>query len=298
MKRKEQAVCGNKQWIDISAPDAAGMQSLSEQFRLNPHIVADCMQPEHLPKYDLVDGVNFLIIRFYAVARGQKASTIQDLTDKIAIFYTSDFLLTIHKAEVPYIEDLYQKRFPGGCSSIDEIVARLIWECLETYDEPAEYLSDRIDVHESRVILRNADHGQMEALYHIKRRASLAHKVLMLMQEPIAHLRMASKDDPALQDVKDQHLKMLTLYTQIMDDANNLMNLYMSFSEQRSNEVMKVLTIFSAFFLPLTFIAGIYGMNFHFMPELSKPWGYPAALGLMLVVTIGIFIWFKRKKWM
>ena len=88
------------------------------------------------------------------------------------------------------------------------------------------------------------------------------------------------------------------LYTQVLEDVNNLMNLYISYSAQRTNDVMRVLTIFSAFFLPLTFIVGVYGMNFEFMPELSKKWGYPAVLLLMAAVTIGIFTWFKKRKWL
>lgn len=75
------------------------------------------------------------------------------------------------------------------------------------------------------------------------------------------------------------------------------MNLYLSLSAQRTNETMRVLTVFSAFLLPLTFIAGIYGMNFAFMPELSWKLGYPAVLASMLLVAGGIYVWFRRKAW-
>ena len=91
---------------------------------------------------------------------------------------------------------------------------------------------------------------------------------------------------------------MQTLYGQVLEDVNNLLNLSMSFAAQRTNDVMKVLTIFSVFFLPITFIAGVYGMNFQFMPELAQKWGYPASLALMAVVTFIIYQWFKRKKWL
>ncbi len=76
------------------------------------------------------------------------------------------------------------------------------------------------------------------------------------------------------------------------------MNIYISFSSQKTNEVMKILTIFSVFFMPITFIVGIYGMNFDYMPELSKRWGYPIVLLIMAVVTVIIYQWFKRKKWL
>jgi magnesium transporter len=72
----------------------------------------------------------------------------------------------------------------------------------------------------------------------------------------------------------------------------------MSFAAQKTNEVVRVLTVFSVFFMPLTFIVGIYGMNFDFMPELKEKWGYPAALIFMAAVTAIIYFWFKRKKWL
>ena len=107
-----------------------------------------------------------------------------------------------------------------------------------------------------------------------------------------------SGEEPLVQDVKDQHLKMRTQYGQVLDEVNNLMNLFMSLASQKTNEVMKVLTIFSVFFMPLTFIAGIYGMNFEFMPELRQRWGYPAVMLLMAIVTLIIYGWFKKKRWL
>jgi magnesium transporter len=75
------------------------------------------------------------------------------------------------------------------------------------------------------------------------------------------------------------------------------MNLYLSLSSQRTNEAMRVLTVFSAFFLPLTFIAGVYGMNFEYMPELTWKLGYPGAMAAMVLISVGIYFWFKRKGW-
>ena len=99
-----------------------------------------------------------------------------------------------------------------------------------------------------------------------------------------------------IQDIRDLHLKLITLFDQAQEDVNNLSNIYLSLSSQKTNDVVKLLTIFSVFFMPLTFIAGIYGMNFENMPELKMKYGYFATLFFMLVVAIIIFIWFKRKK--
>ena len=81
-----------------------------------------------------------------------------------------------------------------------------------------------------------------------------------------------------------------------VDNSSHLMNTYLSLSDQKNNEVVRLLTIFSVFFLPLTFIAGIYGMNFKFMPELNWKLGYAFALCLMAIVVVVIYLWFRRKK--
>ena len=178
------------------------------------------------------------------------------------------------------------------------MVTKIIWQALETFDDPAERLSEQVDFYENQIILKRTNNDQVEALYFIKRQASVSIKVLLLMLEPLNHIRTEPKDEAELQDVRDQHLKIQTLYSQILEDVNNLMNLYVSFSAQKTNDVMKILTIFSVFFMPLTFIVGIYGMNFDFMPELSKKWGYPAVLIIMVIITITIYQWFKRKRWL
>jgi magnesium transporter len=98
------------------------------------------------------------------------------------------------------------------------------------------------------------------------------------------------------QDIKDELLNLLTYNEESVENANQLMTTYLSISDQKNNEVVRLLTIFSAFFLPLTFIAGVYGMNFDFMPELNWKWGYFFSIGFMLLVVIVIYLWFRRKR--
>jgi magnesium transporter len=299
MSRKDQPICEGINWISINDPSTAEMEELSKEFGLNQHVVRDCMEPEHLPKYEFVDDVHFLILRLYARDPGKRNATIQELTNKIAIFYTDRFLITIYKSDIPFIKVIREKYVsPGRCSNPVDVVARVIWNALESYEEPANRLAEKTDFFENQIIQLRTDKDQLEALFLIKREASLSQKVLLLMREPINHVHPQNDNQSALQDVLDQHLKMLTLYNQVLENVNNLMNIYMSFTAQKTNDVVKVLTIFSIFFMPLTFIVGIYGMNFEFMPELSKKWGYPAVLVLMIFVTAVIFFWVKRKRWL
>lgn len=299
MPHKEHIICEDVKWIDVSDPSNGDMQQLSKDYGLNSYIVRDCMEPDHLPKYDVVDDVHFLILRFFSHDFDHRITTIQDLTNKIAIFYTEHFLITIHKSEVHFLNTI-RKKFVDTqkCASPAEIMIKILSYTLQTFEEPAQRLTENVDFIENNIVMRKVKDDQVQTLYYLKRQASFSHKLFTLMMDPINHLGIIPRDDEALQDVKDQHLKIQHIYAQVLEDVNNLMGLYMSISAQKTNDVMKVLTIFSVFFMPLTFIVGIYGMNFQHMPELTLKWGYPAVLILMVIITIGIYFWFKHKEWL
>ena len=286
-------------WVDVVDPGVEEMSQLSLEFHLNEHTVKDCLEPEHLPKYefDEENGVHFLILRYIAHAADKRISSIQELTNKIAIFFTDQTVITIHKTETPFLE-IIARRAGKKSGSATELVTKIIWQALESFDDPAARLSEQLDFYENHVMLKKTSDEIIQALFYVKRQASLSQKVLLLMQEPINHIRVHAGEEMLIQDVKDQHLKMLTLYNQCLDGVNNLLTISMSFSAQKTNEVVRVLTVFSVFFMPLTFIVGIYGMNFDFMPELTEKWGYPAVLIFMAIVTAMIYFWFKRKKWL
>jgi magnesium transporter len=298
MPVKEHSICEGIIWIDVADPSTKEMDKLSKDYGLNNHLVRDCMEPAHLPKYDIVDDVHFLILRYYNHGSSSRLTTIQELTNKIAIFYSDKFLITIRKEEVQFLNIIRSKHVGNGnCTAPVQVVTKVIWQALETFDDPAERLSEQVDFYENQIILKRTNNDQVEALYFIKRQASVSIKVLLLMLDPINHIKTSPEDEAELQDVRDQHLKIQTLYTQVLEDVNNLMNLYVSFSAQKTNDVMKILTIFSVFFMPLTFIVGIYGMNFEFMPELRMRWGYPVVLISMVIITGIFYQWFKRRKW-
>ena len=140
--------------------------------------------------------------------------------------------------------------------------------------------------------------GSIETLYMLKRRTSLCRKLLLLTGEVVSAVQHRQKKSYELQDIRDTQTKLQLFFDQLNEDSQNLISTYMSYSAQKTNEVMKVLTLFSAYFLPLTFIVGIYGMNFDNMPELRYRYGYPIIMGLMLLIFLLIFFWFKRRKWL
>jgi magnesium transporter len=101
-----------------------------------------------------------------------------------------------------------------------------------------------------------------------------------------------------LRDVYDHTIQVVDAAETLREVVSGLMDLYLSSVSNRMNEIMKVLTVMASIFIPLTFLAGIYGMNFEVMPELGFPWAYPVLLGLMLVMAIGLVVFFKKKDWL
>lgn len=103
---------------------------------------------------------------------------------------------------------------------------------------------------------------------------------------------------PVYQDIRERLERYLMLTDALREASNDILNTHISLASHRTNEVIRVLTIFSVFFLPLTFIVGIYGMNFKYMPELKTTYGYPVTWLVMVLITAGIYTWFKRRGWL
>jgi magnesium transporter len=283
-------------WLDIANPTDGELEMLSRRYQLNPYTLADSLEPDHLPKHEMMEETHFIIMRTLIGETPRQADSVQEMTNKLAIFYSEDFLVTIHRADQKFLQELAASNHLSNTAAAGDMVIRILEKVLATYDNPALALSKQVDELEKKVFLQTVVTGVPEDIYYTRRKASVCHKLLLLSSEAINAVRYG--DPVALQDVKDLHVKLLHMYGQVNDDLKNLLNIYLSTSAQKTGDVMKVLTIFSVFFMPLTFIAGIYGMNFEVMPELEKSWGYPAALILMACTALGIFYWFRRKRWL
>jgi magnesium transporter len=167
-----------------------------------------------------------------------------------------------------------------------------------TYEEPIAKLDNEIDFYESRIFLKKRIPDLLKNIYLIKRKAYVIRKLFNLSKEIVDNVNSIEKRGPVKKDLEDYYVKYDTQIEQVYESINGLMHIYISLSSQRTNEVMRTLTVFTAFFLPLTFVVGVYGMNFHFMPELTYSWGYPAVMLFMGIITLAIYAWFKKKGWM
>jgi magnesium transporter len=291
-------------WLDLTNPTTPELQAVAERYGLPDSLVRDCLEPNHLPKFEATNGINFVILRVFSMPANSQADTIQELSTKIAVFYATNYLITVHRRPHPVLSELKNvARAPGQeCNTPAEVAIHLVRYALNSYAQPALLLTQELDAYEAEIFLKQEVPNALQGLYFLKRKASAAKQLLLLTRDILTALRrqtatLAVADTTLLQDTQDLQVKVETLYQQLDGGATNLMNLYLSLSSQRTNEAMRVLTVFSAFFLPLTFIAGIYGMNFNYMPELTWKLGYPAAVVSMVVISVGIFVWFKRKGW-
>jgi magnesium transporter len=287
------------EWVDLTAPTLEELEEISRTYSLNKQAISACLQPDHLPKHKDVDGTHFIITRMLIHPARKQNISIQSLSTKIAFFYRPGLLITIHRVPHDFIQEVQQRFFTTGIfEQVESLVAKILWHILHSYELPAVNLSNELDEFESKVFAQNLTPVMLSELYQIKRKSLISKKLLLFSQEAVSSIKVLEEDAVGLQDVRDLHFKLLKIYDLIHDDVSNLVNFYLSISAQKTNEVIKVLTIFSVFFMPLTFMAGIYGMNFDYMPELHTKWGYPTLILAMVVMSGFIFTWFRRKKWL
>lgn len=278
-------------WTDICKPDRKSLDIIAEKYHLDIFQIKDSLEHGHLPKFEKQPNYNFLILRAITSNLKQGATTINDLSNKIAFFYNDNKLISVHRSSFEFLNNI-NKDF----NKTDELLLYLFHKMLETYQAPLIELDKKIEVFEKTIFLKDYSKVSLEDLYYIKTQTRIIKKLLQLFQNVIQHIEVNEAQKTALQDIKDQLLGLILNYDEILENAHNLLNTYHSVNAQKSNDVMKLLTIFSAFFLPLTFVAGIYGMNFENMPELKWQIGYFITLGVMFIIALIIYVWFKRKK--
>jgi magnesium transporter len=298
-------------WIDVVAPTAEELHGIAAEYSLFPTLVADSLDPEHLPKFERIGQTTFVITRAFDEACPASAATVQELTRKVAIFAGTDFVITIHRTDQPYFARLRarheERAGRAGAGSYAErrrsLPARLLVEILNasiaTYEAPLEAVEARLDGIEDDLFSEVVSASLLRDVYVHKRRVTLVKRMLWHTLNTAVRLTpIGAPSAPLFQDVRENAESMHGYADELLEDANNLLHIHLGLASQRTNRIVRVLTVFSVFFLPLTFIVGIYGMNFDYMPELRQPDGYPAVWAVMLVVTLAIYLWFRRRGWL
>lgn len=152
-------VLGTKQqdieWIDIECPKPEELKSISEKYSLHHYTLKDCLEPDHLPKHEELDNAYFIITRIYTAVNTNHSHTIQELSSKVAVFYNKKFIITIHRLEQPFLLEIKKKYLDlGRIRTTSEIVTKIIWYVLHSYDMPAIKLTEEIELYESKIFLK------------------------------------------------------------------------------------------------------------------------------------------------
>jgi len=297
-------------WIDMVQPTAAELEEVATTYGLQPTSVSDCLDPEHLPKFEQFETYTFVIIRAFDQRSERTCATVQELTRKVAIFSGQSFVITIHRTEQPWLSAI-ESRFetdqagrPGKEGLQAYILSQVVNGAIDTYLPPLEAIERRIDDFEELVFGSGEADSRaftedLRDIHLLKRQVTLIKRLLWRILDVVQRMTPTTgRAAPLFRDVQENVESYHFYADELLDDANTILNVQLALAAHRTGEVMRILTVFSVFFLPLTFLVGVYGMNFDFMPELRSPWGYPIVLAVMGGITLAIYLWFRRRGWL
>jgi len=295
---------GGFTWIDVIAPSREELEQVANQYHLHPTSVQDCLDPEHLPKFERIENTGFTILRAYDESALAHADTIQELTRKVAVFSSPNWVITVHRVDQPYLEKL-RARWRARSSGADahllgSLMLDILKSTLLTFERPIDQSLDEFERLEMGVF--DAQGGtpfDLKLGYFLKRKAFVFKRVTKLLSDLLSKILTQDAPDQAqVQDVKELGDSLYFYSDDLLESVHALLNLHLSIASQRTNEVVRLLTIFSVFLLPLNVITGVYGMNFEHMPELKWTYGYGFALLLMLGMLAATYIGFRSKGWL
>ncbi|WP_332454756.1 CorA family divalent cation transporter [Chryseobacterium aquaticum] len=287
------------EWIDVEAPTEEDMKYLHERYEINNLLLEDTLDPNHLPKYEEDGNVKFFLLRESTELERKNLNTISDISTKIGIFLLDKTIITVHRMKTKSIVDTKKLLSDSQKDTHPHKIALMIsLVIMKSFDDEAISLFETMDNIENEIFLKNTNHtNQIRRLYKLKRKSGLNSRVLTISNDAIDKFKLLELEDSEIVDLKDKQKDVVADFDHLNIQITNLISMFLALSDQKANQVMKVLAIYSVYFLPITFIAGLYGMNFDNMPELHTKHGYFYTLGLMAVIVICTFIYARRKQW-
>ena len=297
-------------WIDVTNPTTAELTELATKHGIVDAHISGCLDPEHMPKFESFGDFRAIILRGYDADASLDALTVHKLTRKLVLFIGPKLLLTVHRTELPYLGTIRSQLTSAPATrviTLKSLLHEIIGNVVQTYDAPlAQQLSVLADL-EDRTFHPDGANSLLEDGYYLRRKVSVLTYMSTLMSEAIHLLAASFPKGPANTFAYlAERCNRLAFHTgELTENVDNLLNLHLSMvaqktnvASQKANEVMRLLTLVSVFFLPLNLIAGIYGMNFENMPELKNPDGYRLTLIVMTLIAFAILVGFWRKGWL
>jgi magnesium transporter len=291
----------NRVWIDVETPNPEEVTKLQAMFQLNPLALEDALEKGHWSKFEAYSQHLFLIFRTLA-----EPEDVTDRTERISIFWFPELetLLTIRNEPVTYLEAVWNEFHSRQNLRVADILYALLDRGTDTFFTFLDELENQTDQLEERVFTprRPNSQGFFTQVFELKHTMIHARRLVSGAREAIAQFsRHVTALEPNtamyLRDVSDHLTRSYDGLDSSRDVLSSLLDVHLSVQSNRMNEVMKTLTTMSSIFLPLTFLAGVWGMNYKIMPELQEPWGYAFAWAMFVLSGIGFAAYFKWRKW-
>lgn len=281
-------------WVDFDQPDEAEIGLLSSHFQFHPLAIEDCLHFIQRPKLDYYDQVTFFV--FHSL--DPKTMEVKE----VDCFLGDGFIVTFHLEPLDYINRVYEKLEKARDKSPMFIFHAMVDEAVDLYFPIMYSMEDRLnEIEDNTRGLSTAD--LMEEVFDIRSELLRLRRTIYPMRDLIYRIlnvtRIPEFNDyhRYFSDVYDHLLRLSEILEVSRELTADIRDSYISLNAFHGNQIVMKLTLLSAIFLPLTFIAGIYGMNFEYMPELTWKHGYFAVLAFMLGIGIALPLWFKRKGW-
>ena len=290
-------------WINvIGLHETEILQKLGQHFDIHPLVIEDILNTNQRAKIEFFDNQIVVILKMIFFDEEKELLNIEQISIILAENYVFTFQERRGDVFQPIRERLKNLKGRLRKNQTDYLLYALMDVIVDNYFIVLEKMSLSMENLEES-LTNTTDQSQIEQIHLIKRELLLLKKAIWPLREIVTNLRNEETDlikdttQIYLNDLSDHIIQVIDVTETYRDMASGLMDTYLSMISQRMNEVMKVLTIIATIFIPLTFIAGIYGMNFEMMPELKWRWGYFTVWGVMIFLFALMLGYFKRKKW-
>ncbi|MBI5222181.1 MAG: magnesium/cobalt transporter CorA [Candidatus Magasanikbacteria bacterium] len=300
-------------WINIeNVPPLSFLSELGLGFDLHPVIMEDIIDPKQRPKIEILSDYIYLVLKMLTVPAGRQApgkvGSQSFVSEQVSIVMADKFVLTFQQGvrgdAFDHARELIRKEKTRIRSlGTDYLVYELIDDIVNNYFRILEDFGEKIESLEAELV-KNPSQQTLRSIYSLKREILSLRKAIWPLREVVDILERG--DSPLikkstriyLRDIYDRVVQAIDTMETYRDMTSGMLDIYLSSLSNRMNSVIKVLTIIATIFMPLTFLAGLYGMNFRYMPGLDSPSGFWAMTAVMLVVFWGMIIYFKKKGWL
>ncbi len=288
-------------WVDLEEPTSEEAEVLKTYFEFHPLSIEDTLVEIQYPKLDLYPNYVFLVLH----GINYQTTTKEFTTAEIDVFLGPRYLVTHHSHHMRSVEEMRDRILRDGRvmqMGLDLVAQGILDKVVDHYFPELEKLEDRIQEVEEEIFVEprretlNRIIRLKREVMHLKRIVFPQREVFnRLSRDEISYIRPSTR--LYFRDTYDSLFRMTDVADNYRDILTGLLDAYISSVSNSVNEVMKVLTIISTVCIPMTVVAGIFGMNFHYMPQLGWRWGYYGSLITMGVIGSAMFLYFRKKKW-